>query len=130
VNGWTALPVAAYPKLLASVAPSTYSGTTSTGFATIYTPSAAGSFRLCGYLDVTVAATAGTIQMYGAYATDGHGVTPTVTTSLNAATQWASNGQCITLYGDASVPIKWELVLTSVTGAPTFRYWVTLEQMQ
>jgi len=68
--------------------------------------------------------------MYGSYTADAHATTPTVTTSLNAVTQWATNGNCINFYADATVPIKWELGLTGVTGTPTFRYWVTLEQVQ
>jgi hypothetical protein len=121
------------------VAPTLYSGTSSTGITTIATPATAGQFRICGFLDVTVAATAGTAELYKSYTSDGHvqagsviGGTQAgaVTTSIVATSAWNSSQGCESMYVDASTNIQAELFLGSVTGTPTFRYSFTLERLQ
>jgi hypothetical protein len=124
-----------YPCTIAKVYPSTYTGTVTTGFTLLTQPSTAGEYRLCYFIDVTTAASAGTVTGYGSFISDGHGFTPTLGAAVTATGQWnyslsSSAPNCVTFYADASQPIKWEIFGAGVTGSPVFRYAVTLEQLQ
>jgi len=122
--------------LVASVASSTYSGTVSTGFTTFYTTLAAGNYRVCFPMYVTVAGTGtGNFQGYLTITADGHVFTPTVGTTVPVATQWAPNNNagssnCQCFYLDAGTVVRWALTPTgTVTTAPTLRYSLSLEYL-
>jgi len=133
-----------FPCVVAKVAPAIYSSTASTSLATLYTPVAAGQFNLCGWLSVSAVGTAGSATLLTNFTTDGFnfsgftigvaqgspysGHMADATVSATAANQ-ISNA-CMVIYADAGQPIKWQLGLNAVTGSPTFRYSLTLEQLQ
>lgn len=129
-----------FPVQVASVAPTTYSGTTGVGVTTLYTPAAAGLFRICGFLDMTVAASAGTFQIKYGYTSDGHSFsTGNILTNTVGPGQWAStaspsnnaNGNaCTVFYADTATAVQWQVAASGVTGTPTVRYAVTLEQLE
>lgn len=122
------------PCQVANIASATYSGATSTGLATLYTTSSAGLYRICSTLVDTVAPTAASSQeIFIQYIGDGHTFSnsallnsPSLGTSI---TQWVSGSGCGTFYADASTAIQWELLLSGVTGTPTYRYSVELERV-
>jgi hypothetical protein len=118
--------------IIASVAPTLYSGTTSTRLTTLYTPRTSGLYRVCGYLDVIVAANAATsAELLFNYISDGHNFSGGLTgSSVVATTQWTQSYACQVLYLDASQPFQSEVFLAGVTGSPTFRYALTLEKME
>jgi len=126
-------------KPVAKVASSLYSGTTSTGLTTIYTPGSAGEFLLCGDMRITVAPSAQTqAEVYRSYTTDGHTDAGAVNTGANGqvvanlgttTTQWAGAKACEPFWSDAAA-IQVELFLSGVTGTPTYRWSATLYQMQ
>jgi hypothetical protein len=133
-----------FPCVVAKVAPAIYTGTASTPTAILYTPTAAGQFELCGFLDVTVAGTAGNASLLTNFTTDGYnysgftiGLTQgspysghVISTDVLASAQWSNGNACVVIYTDAGQPIKWQLGLNGVTGSPSFRYALTLEQLQ
>jgi hypothetical protein len=128
---------AQYPCVVAKVAPTLYSGTASVPFSgsnTIYSipAGAAGEYRFCWFVDVTVAATAGSFQPITDYTTDGH--TVSVDPGFVAATgQWNGSYGCAdnsAFYADAGTNVTWYIWMNGVTGSPTFRYALTLERLQ
>jgi hypothetical protein len=102
----------------------------------MFTTVAAGQFRMCFWIDITVAGSAGTYEGMAQFTSDGHSFTPFVGPTVAASTQWASTttgtntNNCSSFYADAATAIKYELFASSVTGSPTVRYAVSLEQMQ
>jgi hypothetical protein len=104
----------------------------SPGTVTLLTPAAAGSYRQCGFLSMTVAATTGTtVYLNPLFFNDGHSNTGDVMASTaSPATQWAHASGCTDFYADSAQPIRVGLQFNAVTGTPTVRYWVTLEWLQ
>jgi hypothetical protein len=121
-----------FPCEVAKVAPTTYSGTSGVNPSVWLTPSAAGQFRMCGYVDVTVAGSAGYANLVLYYTSDGHAFSGIdITGATNSiTTQWSVYQTCYNFFSDASQNIKWGLTMSSATGSPTIRYAVTLEQLQ
>jgi hypothetical protein len=120
-----------YPCVVANQASSTYSGTG--GFSNgLYTTSSSGAglYRLCGYIDITVAGTAGNFYISGQYTTDGHYLSFSYSPAAAAATLWSNANICYVFYSDASKGINFQLYGSGVTGSPTVRYAGTLERLQ
>ena len=130
-DGTCATPTCA-SMVVAQVAPTIHTGTTGIGLTTLYTPSAAGQFRLCADQDVVVAATAGTENLYYQFVSDGHTFSSQSIygTGIAITTQWSKVNACVTFYADASQPIKWAMSAGSLTGTPQLRYELSLEQLQ
>ena len=131
------VPAGLIGNAIAKVAPTTTTSTSGVGATTLYTPTSAGQFRMCWYIDIIVAGTAGTYQGKETVTSDGNTYSAWVTAAVNANAQWNSTitggsnqNACSTFYADASQPIKYQLNASSVTGTPTVRYAVTLEQLQ
>ena len=120
-----------FPCVVAIVAPTSISTTTSPGYTSWFTPAAAGVYRACGYVDVGAVGTAGTVQLayQATYAghTGNNALTPalTLTTSVGTIQQG-----CITLLADATTTISYGVILSGATGTPTIYYGMQLEQMQ
>jgi hypothetical protein len=127
---WTPVPLPSFSSaVVASVGPALLTGTTGIALTTLYTPSAAGEYRMCVAQNVTVAASAGSSEYaYFTYTTDGHGVTQTTGVgTITMTTQWSTGNGCVVFYADASQPIKYGVSYTTVTGTPSIRYAFTLE---
>jgi hypothetical protein len=122
-----------------NVAPTTTTLTSSFGPTTMLTPTYAGMWRECYYLDVTVAGTAGTYIGQATYTTDGNSTYSVSTVTVSATTQWnnsspqasaVGSGGCSVFYADANAAIKYKISIGGITGTPTLRYAVTLERLQ
>ena len=122
-----------YPCTVASVAPAIYGGPGEPA-ALLYTTPSSGSYRACGFLRTVAPGTAGTVAVMLTYFTsDGSytGVTPMNLTPAVSTTAVGNVGQaCTNLYIDGGRQISWYFADPGVTGAPTMRYWITLERMQ
>jgi len=121
---------------VASVASSTFSSTSATGFTTFYTTAAAGNYRICAAAVVTVAGTGtGTFQAFFTYTGDGHTFSPALGVTMLVASQWVSNANggtnnCSVFYADTGTGVRWDFSpVGSVTGAPTIRYSWSLEYL-
>lgn len=101
---------------------------TTTGNLISYTTTAAGLYRMCGYADVTVAAS-GYMEFNYTYTSDGN-LFPGVyfpNQGATSTTQWANTGGCGVFYADASTTIY--LTINFPAGA-TVRVSGTLEQLE
>jgi hypothetical protein len=102
----------------------------------LYTTPAAGNYMLCGYLDMVVAASAGTYSMSGNYVSDGHTFAVIITASVGPA-QWSvssgvsptTGSPCQNFYADAGTNITAKITATGITGSPTLRYVASLWQL-
>jgi len=122
-------------EAVASVNQGSYSGTAGTSYSTLITaPPGGGTYRMCFFLEMTVAGTAGTFQGWASYTANGNSQNDTVTAAIAATPQYthlnAAQQTCETLHADAATAVLWALVGTSVTGTPTVKYDVTLERLQ
>jgi hypothetical protein len=122
-------------EAVASVNQGSYSGTAGTSYSTLITaPPGGGTYRMCFFLEMTVAGTAGTFQGWASYTANGNSQNDTVTAAIAATPQYthlgAAQQTCETLHADAATAVQWALVATSVTGTPTVKYDVTLERLQ
>ncbi len=130
-NTWTQLVTggaAGYGRV-ATVAPVTYSGTSGVAGGTLLTPSLAGVYRLCGFEAITVAGTGGSFYLRSKFYSDGR-YQSINTGNLLTTTQWTISQSCTTFYADAGQAIQYDVLASSVTGTPTVRYALTLEQLQ
>jgi len=127
---------AQYPCVVAKVAPTLYSGTASLpiggGYTTLYAaPSGgAGLYRLCWWLSVTAAATAGNVEILGTTTADGHANGWSSGFIAATGVNNAASGCSSSAYVDAGSNVQWWLWANGVTGTPTFRYAATLERLQ
>ena len=122
-------------EAVASVNQGSYSGTAGTSYSTLITaPPGGGTYRMCFFLEMTVAGTGGTFQGWASYTANGNSQNDTVTAAIAATPQYTHLGSaqqtCETLHADAATAVLWALVGTSVTGTPTVKYDVTLERLQ
>jgi hypothetical protein len=116
-------------SIIGTVTPTLYSNTATIGFTNFARANTAGFYRVCGYLLATVAATAGTAQLYAGFTADGHGVTPNFAAPVSVTTQWAQQNACTVFYADAATNIQYSIQLVGVTGTPTFRYTFSAEKL-
>jgi hypothetical protein len=87
-------------------------------------------YRVCGFISVNVVGTAGTAQIFAGYTTDGRSTTPSlVTAALSTTTLGNWQQGCTTFYADANTIISYSIVMTGVTGTPTFRYTFSAEKL-
>jgi hypothetical protein len=116
--------------LLGPTAIGLYSSTANTGFISLGRTSAAGMYRVCGFTSVFAVGTAGTSQIFAGYTTDGRSTTPSlVTAALSATTLGNWQQGCTSFYADANTIISYSIVMTGVTGTPTFRYTFSAEKL-
>lgn len=121
------------PLRIGATGATLFSGTTSQTKTLLSSTPAAGTYQACAYIDVTVAATAGTFQPAITFTSDGNtlaGQNVFPAGAIAATGQWNQGQGCWTFYADISTAITMQLKLTSVTGTPTFRYTFLLFQLQ
>ena len=115
--------------IVAKVAPTTYSGTSSQN-GLLYTTSAAGMYRFCGIVEIMATGSAGLWQLFPQYTADGHGYNGSMVANVSTTAQWNQGNGCTVFYADSGTTINWYLSANGVAGSPTARYGVTLEQLQ
>jgi hypothetical protein len=118
-------------SVVAEVKPAIYTGTAGIPPATLFTPTAAGILRACGFTNLLVPAAAGTSWLQVSFKSDGQAVTHPITPSgTSMANKGSMASDCFSFYSDASAPVQWSLVLSGTSRTPaSLRYWITLEQM-
>lgn len=122
---------AAYPCVVAVIAPTTFSSTSSIGYTSFYTTANAGEFRICAETYATVAGSAGTAQAAFQSTFDGHvgnngiGANNSITVAFGSPSQG-----CFVFYSDTGVHVLYNVILTGATGTPTIRYFFSLEELQ
>lgn len=131
VGAFAQTPVTGAPTgVIARVAPALYSSTSSTSLVTIFTPPAAGQYRLSCWMQETVAGTAGTFQIQFNTVSDGHTTTLNCGGTVTTTSQWAQTQGVVSFYADAGVAVQWIITAASVTGTPTIRYTLAVEKLQ
>jgi TRAP-type mannitol/chloroaromatic compound transport system substrate-binding protein len=113
------------------VSPAFYSCTKGIDWATLYPSPTAGLYEFCAQISTTVAAaTGGIVQVEYQFYSDGHSQAPGPA-QATTTTQWSQGGSCNSYYVDAGKPIQWKIYFASPpTGSPSFRYALTLKQLQ
>jgi hypothetical protein len=120
------------PCVIAKVAPTAYSGTTSSGNVLLYTtPSgSAHQYEGCVFGIISTAGTAGQFQVFVQATSSGLTGNFAQTAGITASTLHSNGQQCATFIADASTNINYQLYASSVTGSPTIEYAVTLKLLQ
>lgn len=104
---------------------------TSLSFFTLYTPSAAGVYMLCGGAQVTVAgATGATLTVQSAWNSHGPvlGTSATAATTIGADTGSATNPCTTFLWSNGAIQLEVTIGGSPAT-PPTFTYWYVLSQL-
>ena len=125
------------PCLVASLSQQSYSGTAGSN-AGAYVPMLAaasnpgGMYRMCYFIQVTVAGTGGTFQGWVNFFSNGNGQSDGVTGTVSTTAQWNLSYEqtCAAFYSDASTNINYLVYGSGVTGTPTIVYDVSLERLQ
>jgi hypothetical protein len=100
---------------------------------TIYTPAAAGVFRMCVSVMLTANGTGGNILFYSvANTTLGAGSTQQIPVSnvSTAAASNASGGGCVVVRVGAGLALQYLTIFNSVTGSPVYTIDITVEQLK
>lgn len=120
---------ASFPCTVAIIAPN--STTSNITYTSWFTPTTAGVYRACGYVEIGASGSAGTTQLSYQTTFNGHAGNNGITTAINLTSAVGTVQQgCITLLTDAGKPILYAVLLTGATGTPTVYYGITLEQLQ
>lgn len=99
---------------------------------TVFTPTVGGQFELCGFGQITVAASGGTSYalVYNYVANSHNSGTNNMATLSSVTTQYSSTNACVNFYADAGSAIQAGYTTSGITGTPSFFYTFALLQLQ
>lgn len=100
---------------------------------TIYTPAAAGVFRMCAVVSLTTNGTGGNIGLFANPTTTLGAPGAVQIPVINIPTTAASNGNgggCIVVRVGAGLVLQYLTTFNSVTGSPVYNLDITVEQLK
>ena len=89
----------------------------------------AGTYRICGYAEVTTVATGGTYGVQVLYTDDAKAETFQLIPSTTSLTALGATNGCATIHSNGSANIVWKLAVASLTGTPSYTTFATLERL-
>ncbi|HEV2132772.1 MAG TPA: hypothetical protein VGR47_00780 [Terracidiphilus sp.] len=112
-----------------AIVATTYHGTGGISVTKLYTAPTAGTYRMCGYLEMSQPAAGGGFYLQAEFRSHGREVKQRVSEDLNPV-QWSVTNSCTNLYLDSGSTVSWSLIPASVSGSPTVRFAITLAPSQ